>query len=200
MGLDKPKHRPRGDNLPDGQACRERHEVVEKAYKRNCDRVFRYCLGRLYDRVIAEDITASTFLTLAQNAESFVGESDAIIARWLYTITRNAANGYLRKTARRKDILAGVWRDRKAGHERHVDKDGFAGMDWPVLYEAMMKLKPGSRDVVLLYFFEGLEAGEIAKLLGVKPASVRVTRMRALRKMRTVLKKLIDSEGGRDHV
>ncbi len=197
MGLGKSKDEFGGKGFPDGQACRRRHEVVAESYERNYNRIFRYCLGRLYDRAIAEDVAASTFLTFAQNAESFVGEKDDNIARWLFTVARNSANGYLRKSARRKDILAKVWKDRKAGFDRNVDGRGFVSADWPVLYEALMKLKPGHRDVVLLHFFEGLDASEIADLLDIKPASVRVTRMRALRKMRIALNKTLDSSGGR---
>ena len=63
-----------------------------------------------------------------------------------------------------------------------------------------MNLKPGHRDVVLLHFFEGLDASEIADLLDIKPASVRVTRMRALRKMRIAMNKTLGSSGGRSDV
>jgi RNA polymerase sigma-70 factor (ECF subfamily) len=49
------------------------------------------------------------------------------------------------------------------------------------------RLSPREKEVINLEFYEGLSAREIAKQLGLKPGAVRMTKARALKRLRDLL-------------
>ncbi len=59
--------------------------------------------------------------------------------------------------------------------------------DWPTLYQAILKLKPKHQTIITLRFFENLEFEQIAKIIKARPATVRVTMHRTLKKLRQLL-------------
>ena len=61
-------------------------------------------------------------------------------------------------------------------------------LDWPVLYQAILDLKPRDRAIVVLRFFEQMSHEQIAGVLGERPATVRVGLSRALEKLRHCFK------------
>jgi RNA polymerase sigma-70 factor (ECF subfamily) len=56
-----------------------------------------------------------------------------------------------------------------------------------VIREAILKLKPHHRQVVLLRFIEELSHAEVAALLGKNEATVRVVQHRALQELRQLI-------------
>jgi RNA polymerase sigma-70 factor (ECF subfamily) len=66
--------------------------------------------------------------------------------------------------------------------------------DWPRLYAAILKLKPQHQTIVTLRFFENLRYEQIAQILNVKEATLRVTMHRILSKLRKHLLTVSDGE------
>jgi len=66
--------------------------------------------------------------------------------------------------------------------------------DWPQLYKAILKLKPQHQTIVTLRFFENLKYEQLAKILNVKEATVRVTLHRILNELRNHLRTVMDGE------
>ncbi len=66
--------------------------------------------------------------------------------------------------------------------------------DWPRLYAAILKLKPKHQTIITLRFFENLRYEQIAQILGVKEATLRVTLHRILSKLRKHLLTVFDGE------
>jgi len=67
-------------------------------------------------------------------------------------------------------------------------------MDWPRLYEAILKLKPQHQTIVTLRFFENLQYEQISQILNVKEATLRVTLHRILNQLRNQLQTVFDGE------
>jgi DNA-directed RNA polymerase specialized sigma24 family protein len=66
--------------------------------------------------------------------------------------------------------------------------------DWPGLYAAILRLKPRHQTIVTLRFFENFSYEQIAQILDIKEANVRVTLHRILNKLRNQLQTVFDGE------
>jgi RNA polymerase sigma-70 factor (ECF subfamily) len=162
--------------------ARNNPAVFVQLYRRHYDAVFRYCVHRLFDRHMAEDITAEVFLKVVENLDRFRGDEKQF-RNWLYKVATNAVNDYLRKTARRDGLLKGACR--QIGSQI-TDCDESAEK-LTLLREALLALKPRYQTIVTLRFFENLKLTEIAEVLTSNPGTVRSQLARALAKLRKVL-------------
>ncbi len=153
-----------------------------RLYRRHYDAVFRYCVHRLFERQIAEDVTSDVFLKVVENIRSFKG-TEKQFRNWLYRIATNAVNNYLRKTARRNRLLKVACEQANSPVADCVESaDKLA-----LLKEAVFVLKPRYQTIITLRFFENLKLTEIAEVLGSSPGTVRSQLARALVKLRKVL-------------
>ena len=130
------------------------------------------------------------FLAVARRIGSFAGRTEADFRNWLYRITANQTNAYLRKTSRRNKLLAQAGRSMTAIDTNNTDDS--PRPDWPSLYQAILKLKPKQQTIVTLRFFENLDFDQIGQILGVKSATVRVTLHRILAKLRNHLESTVN--------
>ena len=167
-------------------------EALGRLYELYYERIFRFCVHRLFNKEIAEDVTSAVFLQVARGIRGFKGRSEQDFRNWLYAIATNQANAYIRKTSRRKKLLAeaaGSMRPATAG-----SADMSSEPDWPRLYAAILKLKPQHQTIVTLRFFENFSYEQIAQILDVKEATLRVTLHRILNQLRNQLQTVFDGE------
>jgi len=170
-----------GDSPPPQTA----RELLEWAHDRYYGRVYGYCVRRLFAKDVAEDMVSAVFLRLVQRVDQFIGCDEARIRNWLFGAASNAVSAHVRTTKVRQKVLDAVRRQRANDLDRQRSEP--ERLDWPVLYEAIFRLKPRHQDIVTLRFLEGFDHEEIAEILGMRPVTVRVTMMRALRKLRKLL-------------
>jgi RNA polymerase sigma-70 factor (ECF subfamily) len=69
-----------------------------------------------------------------------------------------------------------------------------SSLDWPKLYMAIQKLKPQHQTIVTLRFFENLQYEQIAQILNIKEATLRVRLHRILNELRNLLQSVIEPE------
>jgi len=167
-------------------------EALGQLYDLYYDRIFRFCLCRLFSREAAEDITSIVFLTVARGIAGFKGRTQADFRNWLYRRAANHANSHIRKTSRRKQLFEKAARMMQIRSTNRADNS--VELDWPALYAAILKLKPKHQTIIILRFFENLEFEEIGKIMKVRPSTVRVRLHRILRKLRNHLQSIIDGE------
>jgi len=171
--------------------ARTQANALGRLYELYYERIFRFCVHRLFNKEIAEDVTSTVFLEVARGIRTFKGRTVQDFRNWLYAIAANQANAYIRKTSRRKELLKEA-ADLMTAADGSTDKS--SEQDWPRLYEAILKLKPQHQTIVTLRFFENLKYGQLAKILNVKEATVRVTLHRILNELRNHLLTVIDGE------
>jgi RNA polymerase sigma-70 factor (ECF subfamily) len=172
--------------------ARVESDALSQLYELYYERIFRFCVHRLFIKEIAEDVTSAVFLKVAGGIRSFGGRSERDFRNWLYAIAANQANAYIRKTSRRKRLLAEAASSLTA-EAASSDENG-SGPDWPTLYAAILKLKPEHQTIITLRFFENMEYEQIAKILDVRKETVRVTVHRILGKLRKHLHTAFEGE------
>jgi len=166
-------------------------DALGRLYELYYERIFRFCVHRLFIKEVAEDVTSTVFLEVARRIRNFKGRTERDFQNWLYAIAVNQANAYIRKTSRRKRLLAKA----VAAPAVLLRKNEAAGeLSWPTLYAAILKLKPEHQTIITLRFFENLDFGQIAKILNAREATLRVTLHRILIKLRKHLQNVTDGE------
>jgi RNA polymerase sigma-70 factor (ECF subfamily) len=170
--------------------ARTQADALGRLYESYYDQVFRFCVYRLFDKEIAEDVTSAVFLDVARGMRSFEGRSEQDFRNWLYAIAANQANAYIRKTSRRKKLLADAADSMRSSNS--TDKP--TEPDWPRLYAAILQLKPQHQTIVTLRFFENFSYGQIAQILDTNEATLRVTLHRILNQLRNQLQTVFDGE------
>jgi len=170
--------------------ARTQADALGRLYELYYERIFRFCVHRLFDKEIAEDVTSAVFLEVARQIRSFKGQTGQDFASWLYAIAANQANAHIRKISRRRrlleDAIASTAASNTAGQSNEPD--------WPMLYTAIRKLKPKHQTIVTLRFFENLPYEQIAGILNISQNTARVTVHRILEKLRNNLQNAKDGE------
>ena len=159
--------------------------ALGRLYELYYDRIFRFCVHRLFNRSAAEEVCSSVFLTVARTMRQFQGRTEQDFRGWLYTIAANQANAHIRKTLRRQRLMKNVVAARR---EDSPERDAGSSLDWPTLYAAIGQLKPEHQTLLTLRFFENMDYDEIARIVQARPATVRVTLHRILRRLEDVLR------------
>lgn len=151
-------------------------------------RIYRYVLSLMRDPVEADDLTQETFLRAYRHHNSL--RDAGALAAWLYRIATHVSLDRLRQRARRAPLES----------EADPDDVELADPDAPSLQQTVERkemsacvqqylanLPDGYRAVILLHDLHGLTGPEIADLLGVPLATVKIRLHRARRKLRAAL-------------
>jgi RNA polymerase sigma-70 factor (ECF subfamily) len=137
---------------------------------------FRFALMLVQDPALAEEIVQEAFARSWWSPRTPSNEGE--FKRWLYRCITNLAHDQHRRRA----IVARLpWHP--ASEPDPVDVVA-RRQDERELALALRSLSLHERQAVYLHYFEDLRFGEIARLLGGRESSVRVTVHRALAKLR----------------
>lgn len=150
-------------------------ELVTDLYERFAGSVHRYALRRS-DRETADEVTAQVFV-VAWRRRSSVPEDPL---PWLYGVARRTLADHRRGAARRQRL-----NERLRG-ERIEESPGPELAD-AGLTDALARLSPADREMLLLRYWEELEPAGIAKAMGCSKATVAVRLHRARSRLRSAL-------------
>ena len=130
----------------------------------------------------AEDVAGDTWLQVVKGLPGFRGGEEAFRA-WLFTIARHRAVDAGRSRSRRPDLmLAGTEAVEQPTALDAADLALEAISTRSVL--ALVKTLPRDHaEIIMLRVVVGLEAADVARIVGKTPGAVRVTAHRALRRL-----------------
>ena len=168
--------------------ARTRANALGQLYEIYYDQIFRFCVHRLFNREIAEDITSTVFQEVAKKIKSFSGRTEQEFFNWLYAIAINHVNSYIRKTSRRKKLLE------KAASSITNTAEQASEPNWPELYKAILKLKTEHQTIITLRFFENLPYEKMSQILNMNESTLRVMVHRILNDLRNEMKNVFEAE------
>jgi RNA polymerase sigma factor (sigma-70 family) len=163
----------------------------EALYAAEGRRVLAYALRRTDQPADAADVLAEVFLVAWRRLDAVPPGDDARL--WLYGVARRVLANQ-RRSIRRRDRLG----QRLAGvlSEHVVADPAEAAGSSGVVREALRRLSDADREVIQLTIWEGLDATQVAEVLGVPAATVRTRLHRARRRLRS---SLAEMEGDGEH-
>jgi RNA polymerase sigma-70 factor (ECF subfamily) len=159
--------------------ARTNYNAFSSLYRRHYDAVFKYCVHRLFDWHLAEDITSQVFLRVVEKFHSFEG-SETKFRAWLYVMATNFINEHLRKETVHKKAQKYFSENSK----NHNDSVEDTAAKLKSLKNAILTLKPKYQTIITLYYFEKMKYDQIAEVLGTTPATVRSQLSRGVEKLR----------------
>jgi RNA polymerase sigma-70 factor, ECF subfamily len=148
--------------------------------------IVAYCGWRAGPAVDAQDAVADVFLTAWRRLDD-VPEGDAARV-WLYATARRVIANH-RRSSRRRVALA-----ERLAHEaaRTSERD----RDESLVHDALLRLAPRDREVLLLAEWEELTPAEIAKVLGCLGVTARARLHRARRRFRAAYEEVRSPRSG----
>ena len=140
------------------------------------DMILRLSYTYLKNTQDAQDICQTVFLRLLRKRPAFA--SPAHEKAWILRTAINLCKDHLKARWRRSAVML----EDAAAVPSPEAPDGS-------LLAAVQLLPPKYRAVIYLYYYEGYEAAEIARMLGEKPATVSTRLHRGRQQLRTLLEK-----------
>jgi len=166
--------------------------AFDQLYRRHERRVWRFVLGMVHDRAVAEELVVDTMLAVWRGAKDF--RAGSLVSTWILGIARYKALDAVRRLVQRRreaalDEAAEV-ADATPGPAEEASEADRAR----VLDQACRTLTAEHQEVLHLAFAEGLPYEQIAKLLDVPENTVKTRVHHAKRKLRDAFQRLTCEE------
>jgi len=168
-----------GKVLPADTAAEERFERMYAAHERA---IYAYCLRRV-DREGALDCAAETFAIAWRRLDDVPDDDRAI--RWLYRVAHNVIGNHYRSRNRRRRYVAPLEASELETVDHHDGPETIVirqETDREV-FEALQRLKPADRQVLLLSAWEGMAHADIGEIVGCSAHVVDQRIHRAIRRL-----------------
>lgn len=143
--------------------------------------MYRLALSILHNREDAEDAVSEAVLHAYEKRYSL--RQEACFKAWILQITANEAKTIYR---RNKHTCAVEW-------EENLSPEFYD--DYHELWDAVMQLEDGCRDVIVLFYYEQFTLKEIGEILGCREGTVKSRLFRAKKRLRTMLEVSDESYG-----
>lgn len=131
------------------------------------------------DAVLADDLAQETFTRLL----TYQGVPPARFKSWAYTVARNLARDHFKSAHYRYERMTDFQEDK----EGFSDDAGFAADDREAVIQALAKLSPDHREVLILRFYHDLKLEEIADVTRTPVGTVKSRLFHALKQMKGFL-------------
>ncbi len=167
------------------------------AYRELVDRyktmVFTLALRILRNKEDAEEVAQDTFMKAYKGLSSFQGDSK--FSTWLYKIAYRASLDHLKKNNRRIDQnsmdVSNAHYLKAAGDitDEMVHKERVT-----IIKQAIEALSPRDSAIITLFYMEERSLKEIAEVLGLSAAVIKVRLFRSRKQLATILQHKLEPE------
>lgn len=164
-------------------------EKVEKLIDLYGNDVLRIANMYIKNLTIAEDIFQEVFLKVTKKLHLFKNESSE--KTWIIRITINTCKDYLKSSWKTKVIPSEDVSEQITDITNPDDKILTSEMSKIILKE-IFQLPAIYKDVILLYYYKSFSTSEIAKILMIPEATVRIRMKRAREILKEKLKIFIE--------
>lgn len=166
------------------------------------DRLFTICLRMVHNRELATDLTQDAFVKVIQGLDKYDGRSK--LSTWIIRVTMNVCLSKMRSEKLRRHAslegMGGKSGSQGDGETRAFDPEqvrepgGVSGVvhaeERERVLEALQRLDPDHRAVLLLRDARDLDYEQIAEVLGVAVGTVKSRLFRAREALRDEVEKL----------
>jgi len=154
------------------------HDEFGRLVNENYERIFGVIYRLIGDRQEAEDLTQDTFVNAYRARDAFRGDSK--VSTWLYRIAVNLTKNRLEQLRRRSAEVSpadvgneGDWEDSVEDGAEAPDRQVENTELGRVIVEAILRLRPDYREIVILREYEHLSYEEITQIVGCSLQAVK---------------------------
>lgn len=149
-------------------------------FERYNKRIFCYFLQNTNrNRDLSADLTQNVFYRIIQYKKNY--DNKHLFVTWIFGIARNILIDYWHKNKLQTDLI-----DENTAYESTdlIDLETREAKEH--LYEAMDKLSPEYREIIVLAKLDELKYEQIAEITGISAGAVKVKVFRAISKLREI--------------
>jgi RNA polymerase sigma-70 factor (ECF subfamily) len=150
-------------------------------FERHHARVYGYCLRMTGNRAAAEDLVQDVFMKMLKYKATFKDDSELV--PWMFGIARNSCLAHLKRRANDR-LPATVPAEEAAEEDTHAEPQDERQSE--LVRQALLKLPPERREVLVLSRFEYKSYDEIARVLDCSVGAVKVRVHRAMKQLREI--------------
>lgn len=134
-----------------------------------------------------EDVVEDTLVSAYENLNGF--DTTKKFSSWMYRIAHNKAVDYFKKKRLKTEDIEDKSETLKTGKEKLIEELEIEKERKIMVTKAVKSLELKYKEVILLYYFEDKDYGEISDILHISVSSVGVLLYRAKEKLKKILKK-----------
>lgn len=144
--------------------------------------LYNFFLRLTSDKAASEDLTQNLFYRVIRYRQSFE-PAHGTFRSWIYRMARNVHFDFCKQEQRAPGRLA----DPGDAEERLADGiTGYTEDQYQRLDDALAKLSPEQREILVLSRYQGLKYEEISRLKEISVPAIKVQVYRALKQLRAV--------------
>ena len=161
--------------------CEKNIISFDDIYRKYHSQIVAYFVKRTGNQKDAEDLASEVFLYCYKNYSKY-DSSKSSVSTWIYLIAKSRFYNYCRdrKTCEDIDDYANIIEDSTDFTEKAIYLEEMRIQ----LNESLKLLTERQRKIVILKYFEGMKAEEIALLFDTTANNIRVQLSKALKKMK----------------
>ncbi|MCR5108141.1 MAG: sigma-70 family RNA polymerase sigma factor [Lachnospiraceae bacterium] len=154
----------------------------EELYKGYSSKILYYLKTKINNKEEAEDLHSVIFTKAFEKYDSF-DSSKASVSTWLYTIANNTVIDYFRTRHVNEDI--------EDNPDLQSDNSDFENIlneeTLNELADALTKIEPREKDLIILHYNNGLTLKETAVKLGISYSNCKLIHNRALMELKRLM-------------
>ena len=155
-------------------------ELKDSLYDEYYRKVFGFLKGKTNNYTLAEDLASDVFMKIYAKADTF-DETKASVSTWIFTITRNTLYDYFRS----RKVFEEIPETLADGSD--IEEDIINQETLDELADALEQLDERERDIIILRYYKGMKLKEIAGVIGISYAYVKLLHNTALVQMKEYL-------------
>lgn len=163
------------DNLEDS---------ISKIYRKYYLEVYRFLVSFSGNQNDAEDLTQEVFIRVLYNLSTFKNENN--LKTWIFSIAKHVAVDHYRKKRFSSIFSEGFFKQIESSNKGPNDLIEQNEMKM-LIHEAISKLKPKYRAVVIFRGINELSVKETSKILNCSESKVKVDYHRAIKDLKKML-------------
>lgn len=157
----------------------------DTVFEKELDRIYHYCIYRVGDTTVAQDLTAETFEVAWANRHKYK-PSKALPSTWLLGIARKRVGMYARKNQRNKQVsLSFDMKDGVASLGELLDEK----QEKEQLFSLITTLSAKDQELFALKYGAGLNNRQIAKIVKMTESNVGTRLHKSMKYLRREVEK-----------
>ncbi|WP_306352519.1 RNA polymerase sigma factor [Flavobacterium sp. '19STA2R22 D10 B1'] len=164
--------------------------VLVNRYK---DLVFTLAYKMVKNRELAEEISQDAFIKTYKSLHLFKGESK--FSTWIYKVTYNTCLDYLKKGKKENTV---VYIDDYREHQGKTTDNFLNDLDEnernQKIQDCLHLLPSDEAFLMVLYYFDDLSLGEIAKIVDINANNIKIKLFRTRKKLASILRERLGPE------
>ena len=145
-------------------------------------RLYNFFLKLTFDKEASQDLTQNLFYRIIRYRHTFEGKEGSF-KPWIYQMARNIHADHYRQQKKNHERISRMNNNHNnvSGNDNSFNEDDFARLE-----NAMSKLRPEQRELLVLSRYQGMKYDEISRIRNMSVPAIKVQVHRTIKELRKI--------------